>query len=163
MPYLYVVARTERGEPVVLAGTWLITAAQLSPDMEDSWGVDAVRGGSDACLAGRTCGAGNWRAAGRRAGTAHWRECDALARLAGVITAGGDEDDQIFAPPRRGAESGGIARTISVDSSCECRDRRRKYRRLRTQIECRCAAISRAADPADCRERKERLPGVCNC
>lgn len=96
VPYLYVVARTDAGRAVVLAGTWLDMAAQLSPTWKIHGSSIISRGDLTQCLVGEHAA----REIGVRQGGAlelHVGGNVMHCTVAGAITAGGDEDDQIFA------------------------------------------------------------------
>ena len=112
-PYLYVVARSGSGRPVVLAGTQLDAAMRLNP----TWRIRAREGGAAedpaACFAGvhaaeamklEPGGDVSLKIAGNTL----------TCRVAGVITAGGDEDDQIFAPMAAVQKLAGLPGQISL-------------------------------------------------
>jgi putative ABC transport system permease protein len=96
VPYLYLVARTELGRPVVLAGTWLDMAAQLSPTWKIRGTEITSREDLTQCLVGEHAA----REIGVQQGGAlelHVGANVMRCTVAGVITAGGNEDDQVFA------------------------------------------------------------------
>ncbi len=96
VPYLYVVARTGAGRPVVLAGTWLDLASQLSPTWKIRGAAITSRTDLTQCLVGEHAA----KEIGVQQGSAvdlHDGGNVMRCTVAGVITAGGDEDDQVFA------------------------------------------------------------------
>jgi putative ABC transport system permease protein len=95
-PYLYVVAHTESGKSVVVAGTQFDVAMKLNPTWRIRASDDSAALDSTACFAGvHVAEAMKLQPGGSVNLTVG--EKALTCRLAGVITAGGDEDDQIFA------------------------------------------------------------------
>ena len=97
-PYLYVVARAQ-GTPVVVAGTWLDQAQKIEPTwkLEGSW--ISSRDDDSHCLIGRAVARQFHLAPGGVL------KMDYLGRsvqctVAGIVDAGGTEDDQVFASLR---------------------------------------------------------------
>ncbi|MFZ0735717.1 MAG: FtsX-like permease family protein [Candidatus Acidiferrales bacterium] len=96
VPYLYVVARTDANHPVVLAGTWLDAAAQLSPTWQIAGSAVASRDDLTHCLVGQNAA----RQLGASSGSKlvlHYERNVLPCTVAGVISAGSDEDNQVFA------------------------------------------------------------------
>jgi putative ABC transport system permease protein len=93
-PYLYIVARTSN-TPVVVAGTWLDETRQLEPTwkLQGSW--IASRGDDMQCLLGRNVARQLQIAPGGQI-TLNYSGHTARLRVAGVLDAGGTEDNQIF-------------------------------------------------------------------
>jgi putative ABC transport system permease protein len=93
-PYLYVVARAAN-TPVVVAGTWLDETPKLAPTwkLEGEW--IASRGDLAHCLIGRNVARQFKLAPGA---PLELKYLDRIARLtvAGVVDAGGTEDNQVF-------------------------------------------------------------------
>ena len=112
-PYLYVVARAEQGSPVVVAGTQIDPARRLNPTWSIRGGDDAVAGDRLACFAGVHAAEAMKLQPG---GDVNLKiaENTLTCRLAGVITAGGDEDDQIFAPLGAVQKLAGLPGQISL-------------------------------------------------
>ena len=95
-PYLYIVARTDANRPVVLAGTWLNATSALRP----YWKIDGEHApfSSEAtsCLVGTNVA----RQFGLKQGSElrlHYGANEARLIVAGIITAGGAEDNEIVA------------------------------------------------------------------
>jgi putative ABC transport system permease protein len=97
VPYLYAVARSGMGRPVVLAGTQIDAAMRLNPTWKIRGRDDGVAENPAACFAGVHAAEAMKLDAGGDVSLAIAGN-SLTCRLAGVITAGGDEDDQIFAP-----------------------------------------------------------------
>jgi putative ABC transport system permease protein len=93
-PYLYIVARDE-GTPVVIAGTWLDQIPKLDP----TWKLDgqwlASREDESQCLAGRNVAKKFQLSPGSQI-TLNYLGQSATLSVAGVVDAGGAEDNQIF-------------------------------------------------------------------
>jgi putative ABC transport system permease protein len=105
-PYLYVVARAG-GTPVVVAGTWLDQLRKLEPtwQIDGAW-IDSSEGPApaanadnaaieSACLIGRNVARQFALAPGGHI-TLEYMARKAQLRVAGVVDAGGTDDDQIF-------------------------------------------------------------------
>jgi putative ABC transport system permease protein len=93
-PYLYVVARTG-DTPVVLVGTWLNQVRLLEPTwkLEGTWTVS--RRDETQCLIGRNVA----RQFGLTSGAAldlRYMDQSVQLRVAGIVDAGGTDDNQIF-------------------------------------------------------------------
>jgi putative ABC transport system permease protein len=97
-PYLYIVARTQ-GTPVVVAGTWLDQAQKLEPTwkLEGNW--ISSRQDDSRCLIGRAV-ARQFHLAPGGALKMEYMSRSAECTIAGVVEAGGTEDDQVFASLR---------------------------------------------------------------
>jgi putative ABC transport system permease protein len=97
-PYLYVVARAQ-ATPVVVAGTWLDQAQNLEPTwkLEGNW--ISSREDDSQCLIGRAV-ARQFRLAPGRALKIEYMDRFAECTVAGIVDAGGTEDDQVFASLR---------------------------------------------------------------
>jgi putative ABC transport system permease protein len=94
-PYLYIVARAQ-GTPVVVAGTWLDQAQKLEPTwkLEGKW--ISSREDDSQCLIGRTA-ARQFRLGPGGVLKMEYMNRSAGCTVAGVVDAGGTEDDQVFA------------------------------------------------------------------
>jgi putative ABC transport system permease protein len=94
-PYLYVVARAQ-GTPVVVAGTWLDQAQKLEPTwkLEGKW--ISSREDDSQCLIGRAA-ARQFRLGPGGVLKMEYMNRSAGCTVAGVVDAGGTEDDQVFA------------------------------------------------------------------
>ncbi len=94
-PYLYVVARVG-GAPVVVAGTWLDQTPKLDPTwkLEGNW--IASRVDETQCLIGRNVARQFQIAPGGQLELSYLGR-SAQLRVAGIIDAGGAEDNQVFA------------------------------------------------------------------
>jgi putative ABC transport system permease protein len=97
-PYLYVVARAH-GTPVVVAGTWLDQAQDLEPTwkLQGNW-VSSPDDDSH-CLIGRAV-ARQFHVAPGGVLKMEYMNRSAECTVAGVVDAGGTEDDQVFASLR---------------------------------------------------------------
>jgi putative ABC transport system permease protein len=97
-PYLYIVARVQ-DVPVVVAGTWLDQAQKLEPTwkLEGNW--VASRADDSRCLVGRNV-ARRLRLAPENALELRYMDRSARCDVAGIVDAGGTEDNQIFASLR---------------------------------------------------------------
>jgi putative ABC transport system permease protein len=95
-PFLYIVAHTA-GTPVVIAGTWLDQMRGLDPTwkMEGRW--VGSRDAEAACLVGRRV-ARQFALAPGSPVDLHYLDRGAQLQVAGIIDAGGTEDNQIFIP-----------------------------------------------------------------
>ena len=93
-PYLYVVARAQK--PVVVAGTWLDQAPKLEPTwkLEGDW--IASRDDEAQCLVGRNVARQLHLAPGAPL-ELHYLDRNAQCSVAGIVDAGGAEDNQVFA------------------------------------------------------------------
>ena len=93
-PYLYIVARAE-DKPVVVAGTWLDQIPKLVPTwkIEGHWITD--REGEAQCFVGRIAARQFHAAQGGQLELSYLGRRERLG-VAGVIDAGGTEDNQIF-------------------------------------------------------------------
>jgi putative ABC transport system permease protein len=93
-PYLYVVARTANTQ-VVVAGTWLDQQQALEPTwkLEGSW--IASREDNEHCLVGRNVARQFGLALGSQLELAYLANSMQL-KVAGIVDAGGAEDNQIF-------------------------------------------------------------------
>jgi putative ABC transport system permease protein len=94
-PYLYVVARAQN-IPVVVAGTWL----DQSQKLDATWKVEgnwiASRDDNSRCLVGRNVARRLHLAVGN-ALELHYLDRSAHYSVAGIVDAGGTDDNQIFA------------------------------------------------------------------
>jgi putative ABC transport system permease protein len=93
-PYLYVVARSAN-TPVVVAGTWLDETPKLAPTwkLEGEW--IASREDSVRCLVGRNV-ARQFKLASGSPLELKYLDRSARLTIAGVVDAGGAEDNQVF-------------------------------------------------------------------
>ncbi len=112
-PYLYIVARATDSQSVVVVGTWLDEARRLSPwwKLEGEW--IASRDDLGRCLVGSEVARQlrlapgsslNLRSAGRTT----------TLRVAGVVTAGGGEDNQVLVNLPVAQKLGGLENRIGV-------------------------------------------------
>jgi putative ABC transport system permease protein len=94
-PYLYIVARSQN-IPVVVAGTWLDQAQKLDAPwkLEGNW--IGSREDESHCLVGRNVARRLHLAPGNSL-EFHYMERSAQCSVAGIVDAGGTEDNQIFA------------------------------------------------------------------
>ena len=94
-PYLYIVARAQ-GTPVVVAGTWLDQAQKIDPTWKLQGNWISSREDDSHCLIGRAVARQFHLAPG---GTLNIEYMDRSAEctVAGIVDAGGTEDDQVFA------------------------------------------------------------------
>jgi putative ABC transport system permease protein len=95
-PSLYVIVRSPGGETsLVLAGTWLDAYPRLAPwwSVNGAWVTD--RGDANACLVGQQAAA-KLRVRPGSALELRYAERTAKLRVAGVVSTGGAEDDQVF-------------------------------------------------------------------
>ena len=97
-PYLYVVARAQ-GTPVVVAGTWLDQAQKIEPTwkLEGSW--ISSRDDDSHCLIGRAV-ARQFHLAPSGVLKMDYLGRSVQCTVAGIVDAGGTEDDQVFASLR---------------------------------------------------------------
>jgi len=97
-PYLYIVARAQN-IPVVVAGTWLDQAQKLDATwkLEGSWITS--RADDSHCLVGRNVARRLHLAVGNPL-ELHYLERSAQCSVAGIVDAGGAEDNQVFATLR---------------------------------------------------------------
>jgi len=102
-PFLYVVASVDRGQaayPVVVAGTWLDQASQLSPWWKITGQPVADRNDTSHCLIGRSVAKQLNLAPGSQIELRYGdRKGERTASLviAGVVDSGGQEDNQVLA------------------------------------------------------------------
>jgi putative ABC transport system permease protein len=112
-PFLYVVARTSTGQPVVLAGTWLDEMQRLEP----WWKVQGERAASreDAahCMIGGNA-ARLLKAAPGSEIELRYGGRSAKLTVTGIVTAGGTEDNQIFVNLPVAQQLAGLAEKIGV-------------------------------------------------
>lgn len=97
-PYLYIVVRANVGNnrpPVVLAGTWLDEMRHLEPWWKAAGGWIDSRDDRTRCLVGRNAARQLQLAAGSPLQVRYGAQTAQLT-VAGVVTAGGAEDNQIF-------------------------------------------------------------------
>jgi putative ABC transport system permease protein len=94
-PYLYIVVRAQ-GTPVVVAGTWLDQAQKLEPTwkLEGNW--ISSREDDSHCLIGRAV-ARQFHLAPGSVLEMEYLGRSARCSVAGIVDAGGTEDDQVFA------------------------------------------------------------------
>lgn len=93
-PFLYLVGRTE-GVPVVAAGTWLDEARALNPTWKVEGGWIPSSSDESKCLVGRNVARRFNLETGSRLALSYLGHSANLA-VAGIIDAGGSEDDQVF-------------------------------------------------------------------
>jgi putative ABC transport system permease protein len=94
-PYLYVVARTSANQPVVLAGTWLYRATTITPWWKIQGEAISARDDVSHCLVGKNV-ARQFALTPGSDFELHYADKSALFSVSGIITAGDDEDDQVF-------------------------------------------------------------------
>jgi putative ABC transport system permease protein len=94
-PYLYVVARTANGRSLILAGTWLDEVRRMSSwwTVEGEW--ISSREDHSRCLVGRAVAKQFSLAPGRELQLSYAGRSVRLI-VAGVVTVGGTEDNQVF-------------------------------------------------------------------
>jgi putative ABC transport system permease protein len=94
-PYFYLVARTGADQPVVVAGTWLDQARQLAPwwKLDGDW--IASRDDRARCLIGTNAARQLQVAPGGEVELRYQGRSEKVT-VAGVVTAGGTEDNQVF-------------------------------------------------------------------
>jgi len=93
-PYLYVVARA-MNTPVVVAGTWLDQARNLEPTWKLEGGWVGSREDNEHCLVGRNVARQLGLAPGEHLEFTYLARSAQLT-VAGVVDAGGTEDNQVF-------------------------------------------------------------------
>jgi len=93
-PYLYIVARAEQ-KPVVVAGTWLDQVPKLEPTWKIQGHWVTARDSEAQCLLGRTAARQFHVEPGRPLELNYLGRREQLS-VAGVIDAGGAEDNQVF-------------------------------------------------------------------
>ena len=112
-PYLYLIVRAGSDTSLVLAGTWLEALPRLTPwwHVEGAWVND--RGNPAACLVGHQAAA---RLLLRPGSTLEVRYGNRSASLqvAGVISTGGPEDDQVFVNLPAAQQLAGLPGKISL-------------------------------------------------
>ena len=113
-PSLYVIVRSPgRETSLVLAGTWLDAYPRMAPwwSLNGAWVTN--RGDSTVCLVGQQAAA---RLLVRPGSTLELRYADRTAalRVAGVVSTGGAEDDQVFANLAVAQQLAGLPGKISV-------------------------------------------------
>lgn len=94
-PYLYVVARAGTGQEVVVTGTWLDRMRQLAPWWKITGDAGISRDDTAHCLVGRNANRSLGLAPGKQV-TLRYQGRSVALMVAGVIDAGGSEDNQIF-------------------------------------------------------------------
>jgi len=111
-PFVYFVARAA-AKPVIVAGTWLDQLRPLNPSwqMEGSW-VDA-RGDEARCIIGRNVANQLGLAPGRSFDLAY-RDRSEQFIVAGIVDAGGTEDNQIFIDEKKAHALAGFEGQIAV-------------------------------------------------
>jgi len=99
-PYLYIVANFSAGknqsQPVLLAGTWLDKSQQMAPWWNLKGQPVASRDDESRCLIGRSVANALHLAPGGRL-TLDYSGRSKTFEVSGIITAGSDEDNQVFA------------------------------------------------------------------
>lgn len=99
-PYLFVAATIDRdargAQPVLLTGTWLDESSQLAPWWKIDGNAVTSRGDLGHCLVGQNV-AKQFKLSPGAQIELRYQERATKFDVAGVITAGGDEDNQIFA------------------------------------------------------------------
>lgn len=99
-PYLFVAASlksdTQADQPVVLTGTWLDESAQMAPWWKIEGNSIGSRGDLTHCMVGRNVAKQFNLAPGVKI-ELRYQDRVAKFEVAGVLTSGGDEDNQIFA------------------------------------------------------------------
>ena len=93
-PYLYIIARAEKTQ-VVVAGTWLDQAPKLAPTWKITGASIASREDQTRCLVGRNVARGLQLAPGSELNLDYLGRVAHL-QVAGVVDAGGAEDNQVF-------------------------------------------------------------------
>lgn len=115
-PYLYIVARAQ-GTPVVVAGTWLDQAQKIEPTwkLQGSW--ISSREDDSHCLIGRTVARQLHLA---RGGVLQLDYLNRSAQftVAGIVDAGGTDDDQVFASLRAVEALANLDGQISLVQIC---------------------------------------------
>jgi putative ABC transport system permease protein len=112
-PFVYVVARTAAQREVVVAGTSLELALQLSPTWKIRGTTSGLRDDATACLVGERAA----QTIGVQPGGSVELHVGANAlncRVAAVIAAGDDEDNQIFVPLRAAQALAGLGDQIEL-------------------------------------------------
>jgi putative ABC transport system permease protein len=111
-PYLYIVARAQN-IPVVVAGTWLDQLGKLDATwkLEGNW--VASREDQSQCLVGRNV-ARRLRLAVGDPLELHYLDLSAHCSIAGIVDAGGAEDNQVFASLRAVQSLANLPSQISV-------------------------------------------------
>lgn len=94
-PYLYLVARTGADQPVVVAGTWLDQTRRLAPWWKISGDWITSRDDRAHCLVGTNAARQLHIAPGSQVELLYQGQ-PATLTVAGVVTAGGTEDNQVF-------------------------------------------------------------------
>ncbi|MFZ0036262.1 MAG: ABC transporter permease [Candidatus Acidiferrales bacterium] len=112
-PYLYVVARTSANQPVVLAGTWLDRSSAMTPWWQIQGRAIATRTDVSHCLVGKNVARQFALAPGSDL-ELHYADKAAHFSVSGVITAGDDEDDQVFANLAAVQNLAGLADRIAM-------------------------------------------------
>lgn len=93
-PYLYIVAQVKT-KPVIVAGTWLDEATKLAPTWKIAGGVVASREDGTSCLVGRNVARQLKLAPGEQLELTYLGRT-ARMTVAGIVDAGGAEDNQVF-------------------------------------------------------------------
>ncbi len=113
-PSLYVIVRSPGGETsLVLAGTWLDEYPRLTPwwSVNGAWVTD--RENANACLVGQQAAA-KLRVRPGSPLELHYGERTAALRVAGIVSTGGAEDDQVFTNLVVAQQLAGLPGKISV-------------------------------------------------
>ncbi|MGA6955113.1 MAG: ABC transporter permease, partial [Candidatus Acidiferrales bacterium] len=97
-PYLYIVARAQN-TPVVVAGTWLDQAQKIEPTWKLQGNWISSREDDSQCLVGRSV-ARQFHLAPGDPLKLDYMGRTAQCTVAGIVDAGGTEDDQVFASLR---------------------------------------------------------------
>jgi putative ABC transport system permease protein len=112
VPFLYIVARAS-GTPFVVAGTQLEELEKLEPTwkMEGQW--PAADSSASACLMGRSV-ARRFHLALGDPFEMRYQDRSATFKVAGIIDAGGSEDDQVFVSLPAAQELAGLPGKITL-------------------------------------------------
>jgi putative ABC transport system permease protein len=95
-PYLYIVARANDVVPVVVAGTWLDQAQKIEPTWKLQGGWVSSRDDDSHCLVGRGAARKLHLVPGGRLELSYLND-RVQCTVAGIMDAGGTEDNQVFA------------------------------------------------------------------
>jgi putative ABC transport system permease protein len=113
VPSLYVIVRTGSDTTLVLSGTWLDAYPRLAPwwRVEGAWVTD--RNDAAVCLVGHQVAA---RLLLRPGSSIELRYANRTAtlRVAGIVSAGGPEDDQVFANLQVAQQLSGLPGKVSM-------------------------------------------------
>ncbi len=113
-PSLYLIVRSPGGETsLVLAGTWLDEYPRIAPwwSVNGTWVKD--RENSSACLVGQQAAA-KLRVRPGSSLELHYGERASALRVAGIVSTGGAEDDQVFTNLAVAQQLAGLPGKISV-------------------------------------------------